>query len=348
LNNPKNILIAPLDWGLGHATRCVPLIEQLLLRDHQVFTCGNKDSEVIFKEHFPSLQHIPINGYNVRYSKGNKQGLSMLVQAPKFFKKIYFERKIAEQLSSRLKLDYIISDNRFGFRARKTTNIFITHQIHIQGPKLLTPLFLKINLNYINKFKHCWIPDYKNNKLSGILTDFPLPNNSTFIGPLSRFKKPAKINQNFKYKYLGIVSGPEPQRTLFEKLLIKEFSKENAACAVIGGNLSKSNYTKRNISYFPHLKTNNFYTIINESENIICRPGYSNIMDLSILNKKAFVIPTPGQTEQEYLAKYHNKKSSVKFCKQNSFTINNKTCFNKFQPFKHTNLLSSALKEVGL
>ena len=141
----KNILVAPLDWGLGHISRCIPLIQELLNRGHQVFTCGNKDSELIFKEHFPHTKHIIIDGYNARYSKRNKQGLSMILQTPKFFKQITKERKTAEKLANQLNIDYILSDNRFGFRASRTTNIFLTHQIHIQGPKLLTPIFLNIN-----------------------------------------------------------------------------------------------------------------------------------------------------------------------------------------------------------
>ena len=99
----KKILIAPLDWGLGHTTRCIPIIEALLKRGHKVYSCGNKNSELIFKEHFPKLHHIIIDGYQPRYSKGNNQGLSMLVQSPKFFKRI-IQEKTVEEIVSKFKL----------------------------------------------------------------------------------------------------------------------------------------------------------------------------------------------------------------------------------------------------
>ena len=145
MKTTKNILIAPLDWGLGHITRCIPIIELLLKNGHNVLTCGNKESEQLFKEHFPKIKHITIPGYNPKYSSKNNQSISMIRQIPKFLRKIKAEQKIATQLAKKNKIDYIISDNRFGFRSSETINIFISHQIHIQGPKAIKPLLLKIN-----------------------------------------------------------------------------------------------------------------------------------------------------------------------------------------------------------
>ena len=344
----KKILIAPLDWGLGHTTRCIPIIEALIKRGHKVYSCGNKNSELIFKEHFPKLHHIIIDGYQPRYSKGNNQGLSMLVQSPKFFKRIIQEKKTAEEIVSKFKIDYIISDSRFGFRSSRTTNVFISHQIHIQGPGFLKPLFLKINLKFINNFHYCWIPDYSDNSLSGKLTQNPLPKNTSFIGPVSRFNQNAENNKEKIFKYLGIISGPEPQRSMLENILFRELSKENFKCAIIGGNINKSVHTKNNISYFPHLSTDAFFKLISESGSIICRPGYSSIMDLHILNKKAVFIPTPGQTEQEYLAKYHSQKSSIGWIHQNLFKLTETLPFGKIRTGRSTSLLKREMEKIGL
>ena len=227
MSSNKRILVAPLDWGLGHISRCIPLIEKLLENNHTVITCGNNESKQLFKEHFPKLQHILISGYNAKYSKRNNQGLSMIVQTPKFIYKILNEKKIAQELANKLNLDIIISDNRFGFRSTKTTNIFLSHQIHIQGPWLLKPILYKINSRYINQFDNCWIPDFnETDSLSGELSKNPGLKNYSFIGPLSRFKKPTETKTQ-KYKYLAILSGPEPQRTIFEKIILKEFSEIN-------------------------------------------------------------------------------------------------------------------------
>jgi hypothetical protein len=188
-------------------------------------------------------------------------------------------------------------------------------------------MLYKINSSFINQFDNCWIPDYNDyNSLSGVLSKNPKLTNYSFIGPLSRFKKSKNISP-YKYKYLAILSGPEPQRTIFEKIILKAFSKVNEPCAIIGGNPLGKQYTIDNVKYYCHLKTEDFLNTVSASDLLICRSGYSNIMDLSVLNKKALLVPTPGQTEQEYLAKYHANKSSVKWINQQEFNINNDSDF---------------------
>jgi len=341
-------LIAPLDWGLGHVTRCIPLIQALLNKGHKVMTCGNKEAEILFKEHFPSLEHIIIDGYNVKYSKNKSQAFAMIIQSPKFFFTIKKEKKTAEALTEKLNLDYIISDNRFGFRSSRTKNIFICHQIHIQGPKILMPIFYRINTFFIKQFDYCWIPDHPGkNKLSGILSENPKPKNCSYIGPLSRFSKPAE-SKSYKFKYLAILSGPEPQRTLLEQIIFKQFLKQEKPCAIIGGKPNGSEYIKNNITYFNHLKTEDFFKTVKASKYLIARSGYSNIMDLSILKKDAILIPTPGQTEQEYLAKHHSKASNIKWMKQSNFKLNGNKDFGKIKSFQNQELLLSELSNVGL
>jgi uncharacterized protein (TIGR00661 family) len=341
-------LIAPLDWGLGHITRCTPIIQKLITSGHHVISCGNKNAGIIFKEHFPEIEHHLIDGYNVKYSKRKSQAISMIMQSPKFFKVINKEKKIAEALSTKLDIDYVISDNRFGFRSTKTTNIFICHQIHIQGPKLLMPIFYKINSHFIKQFDHCWIPDHnRNNNLSGILSGNPKPKNCSFIGPLSRFNEQAN-SQSYKYKYLAILSGPEPQRSLLEEIVIAQFLKQNCKCAIIGGKPEGNNYVENNIAYFNHLKTEDFFNLVKSSEFLIARSGYSNIMDLSVLNKNVILIPTPGQTEQEYLAKYHSMNSNTRWVNQSNFHLNGNNNFGKIQPFKDEDLLEQELTKIGL
>ena len=344
----KNILIAPLDWGLGHTTRCIPIIELLISRGHNVFTCGDKNSEILFKEHFPKIEHFIIDGYRVKYSHRHSQAISMIIQTPKFLRIIKSETKIANKLSAELNLDYIFSDNRFGFRSKNTVNVFISHQIHIQGPLILKSIMYKINSSYINKFNHCFIPDILNkNNLSGNLSKNPLPNNCNFIGALSRFKQAIKTEKT-KYKYLAILSGPEPQRSIFEKIIFNEFSKLNCRSAIIGGNPLGNSYTTNNISYINHASTEDFKEILASSKFIICRAGYSSIMDLAIIQKRALLIPTPGQTEQEYLAKYHNKLSGMPWLEQSDFKLNELTLFGEIINYKPNNNLENKLIEIGL
>jgi hypothetical protein len=206
-----------MDWGLGHVSRTIPLIKNLILRGHTIITCGNKNIKKIYSEEFKNLKHINFKGYNPKYSKGNNQGLAMIRQSPKFFKLIKEEETFANKTAKELNLDYIISDNRFGFRSKHTTNIFICHQINIQGPILLKLMMGKINHGFIKKFDQCWIPDLDSEiKLAGKLSSTKLKN-CHYIGTLSRFDKACEKKENWHYKYLAILSGPEPQRTILEK-----------------------------------------------------------------------------------------------------------------------------------
>ena len=245
----------------------------------------------------------------------------MIKQIPKFLKAINKENKIAKKLAKDYKVDIIISDNRYGFRSKITKNIFICHQLQIIAPKLFSKTLNSINHSLINKFDFCWIPDTSETpNLSGKLSDYR--NSGTIkIGPLSRFKTPVESKTKHKYKFIGILSGPEPHKTKLEKILIKEFQKIEFKCAIINGKIAKSKNKAKNIDFYPHQKTQEFKSLIEQAETIICRSGYSSIMDLSILQKEAILIPTPGQTEQEYLAKYHSKLFYKNAIEQSNFRI---------------------------
>ena len=245
----------------------------------------------------------------------------MIKQLPKFLNTIKKENKIAEKIAKEYDIDIIISDNRYGFRSSKTKNIFICHQLQIVAPIIIENILNNINHRLINKFENCWIPDTSQTpNLSGRLSNFK--NNKTIhIGPLSRFKTPAQSKNNYKYKYIGIISGPEPHRTIIENKLKTEFFKLKIKCAIINGKTDKISSQDRNISFYSHQNTKDFKRLIEDSEIVICRSGYSSIMDLSILQKEAVFIPTPGQTEQEYLAIYHSKVSNTKFINQDDFSL---------------------------
>ena len=295
------------------------MINSLISRGHTIITCGDQKSKIIYEKEFPNNLHIIIDGYKPTYSKYDKQGWSILTQLPKFIIRIYKEQKDAERRSEEQNIDIIISDNRFGFRSKKTMNIFLTHQLEIKGPKNLMKLANKINQSFIEKFNACWVPDFENSLLSGDLSTCKFK--TTKIGPLSRFEDGYTKKTKFKYKYLAIISGPEPQRSLFEKEITHAFKKIKDPCVIITGEIKKSKDKIKNIDIYPHLEIKKFKEIVVQSELMICRSGYSSIMDLYFLRKKVIFIPTPGQTEQEYLAKLHKKKSNIYFQKQGEINI---------------------------
>ncbi len=329
----KNILISPLDWGLGHTTRCIPLAKTLQDRGHKIFFAVNETQKTLLKDELSNVEYIHHEGYNVKYPNNGWMAIKMLLESPKILNRIKSENQELEAILNHHPIDFVISDNRFGFHTNKVPCAYITHQINIQAPSIIEPTIYKRHLKYINQFNHCWIPDFKKHPgLGGNLSHKNTPENAHFIGPLTRFRE-TKNETPHTYEYLAIISGPEPQRSNFEKILIKELSLSNAKCAIIAGTPNRKHDLNKheNIDYYHHLNTTDFASLAQHSRNIICRPGYSSIMDLNTLKKPVFFIPTPGQTEQEYLAKLYEKKG-IDWCKQNDFKLEN--C--KFSVFPNT------------
>ena len=316
----KTILIAPLDWGLGHATRCVPLINDYLKSDNNVIIAATGQPLAFLQKEFPHLTFIPFTGYKIQYSTSNFLFLRLLLQMPVFFLSIISEHYKLKKIIKKYNIDIVVSDNRYGAFSKKTENLLITHQIFIQLPrsvKILQPVLHFITRLLINNFDRCLVPDFENNKnnLSGKLSHGKhLPKNVEYINPLSRFSLISDNNINVKNieipDVLVLVSGPEPQRTIFEKENEKRFAGTSLKTLIVCGtpekNIVESEYD--NITKVPHLETETLYYLLKNTKKIIARSGYSTIMDFYVLNIKAELYPTPGQTEQEYLATLNSKR----------------------------------------
>ncbi|MFH0865092.1 MAG: glycosyltransferase [Bacteroidota bacterium] len=327
----KNILICPLDWGLGHATRCVPIIREFMEKGANVILAASNRPLAFLKKEFPDLAFIDFPGYNIRYPRNSSMAFSMLRSALRITKAIRGERKLLDKIIRENKIDIVVSDNRFGLYNKKAYCIYMTHQVMIKCPPSLTFLeyFLyRKHRSYITKYNECWIPDFEEGmSLSGILSHkYAAHKNTFFVGPLSRFspitneeKKTDKICD-----VMVILSGPEPQRTIFEAIVINQaLSIKKLKLLIVRGiteDECESRYTE-NVRMISHLETVAMRKAIIESELVICRPGYSSIMDLALLNKKAVFVPTPGQTEQEYLAKFYYQRNLFFYMKQKKFHL---------------------------
>jgi UDP:flavonoid glycosyltransferase YjiC (YdhE family) len=330
LSNSKTILIAPLDWGLGHATRCMPLIDLLLQKNHRVIIAGNGDSFFLLKEQYPQLTFYELPGYNIAYAVGKNAAFHALLQTPKILKTIRAENKVIAEIASKEKIDLIISDNRYGVRHDKIKSIFICHQIALQVPapfQFMNPIFLKLHLQQIHKFDALWIPDEDGeNNLSGKLSHgihFKIPH--TYIGIQSRFSnylKTPSIIDNLDFNILIVLSGVEPQRSFLETELRMKFKNRTEKILLVQGKTEKYIIEEENnITTVSYLNTNNLFTALQKAKVIICRSGYSTIMDLAVLGKNAILIPAEGQTEQEYLAKVLSQKDFAVECKQDNLDI---------------------------
>jgi len=310
----KRILVCPLNWGLGHATRDIPIIRDLIAKNNKLFVAADKQIISLLVEEFPDINYILFPSFNVRYSK-NFLILKLFLAIPYILFKIFKEHQQLKQIISDYEIDVVISDNRFGLWNKKVHSIFITHQIMIKLPKSVRwfeKLLYKFNGWFIHKFDECWIPDFsEENNLSGDLSHkYKLPKNAKCIGIKSRFQVPENMPE-VKEKMLVILSGPEPHRTILEDKIISQLKNVPIPCLIVQGKPEHEQITKQiysSVFSISHLNATTLAREILSSKIVICRAGYSTIMDLATLHKKAIIIPTPGQTEQEYLGKYLHEK----------------------------------------
>lgn len=325
------ILIAPLDWGLGHASRCIPLIKALNERGHSIIIAGTGQSGMFLQNTFPENTYIEIHGKNITYGKGLFPWIKLILQIPSYLKAEKQEHFILQKIIKEYQPDFIISDNRYGLWSKDVFTILITHQLHPKSPiisTLFTPLLSKLSKQRIKKFDECWIPDFEEFPgLAGKLSHPPFPDIKTrYLGPLSRFQKSEIINKEKKYDFLAILSGPEPQRSMFESIIIEQCQKYSFRLFLLRGLPNETDLP----GLLPGSIARNqcsdaeLLNLMASSSIVISRSGYSSIMDMNALNIYPVMVPTPGQTEQEYLAhllQFNNKAYIVKQKKINLKTI---------------------------
>jgi len=319
VSRKRTILIAALNWGIGHATRDIPIIDRFLKRGCRVILASDGAALDVWKRTYPNLEHIELPSWKIKYQRRGSFTLNLATRTPYVLKAISEERKLIAKIIKDYNVDGLISDNRFGVHSNDIPTVFITHQVSLRLTKSLRfaePLINYCNHAYIKKFDKVWVPDFeKSPNLSGELSHkHKLNNNVSFVGPISRFmdvwdgKFPVIDND-----VAIVLSGVEPQRTLLEEKLIEQLTDTDYNVILVQGK-SKSN---RNDEIRPGFKVQSFMdseelvkTFL-RSKYIICRSGYSTILDLAVLKQTALMIPTPGQTEQVYLAEWMNDEGLI-------------------------------------
>ena len=324
--NKLRVLIAPLDWGLGHATRCIPIIFKLLQQNCEVLIAAEGSGKILLQKEFPGLIFIELKGYRMHYSRTKFwMPVKLIVQLPKLIYSIYAEKRWLKKAVCEYKIDAVIADNRLGLSHTKIPCVYITHQLHIKtGGRFTESISKKIHYHFINKYTVCWVPDAAGEiNLAGQLSHpLVLPNVPVvYIGPLSRFEK---IDTAIKYDLCVILSGPEPQRSIFEKIILTGLKKFKGSVFMLRGLPGNSPTIKSNSNTLQiqnHLSAPELNLVLQQSKIIICRSGYTTIMDLVKLQKKAILVPTPGQTEQEYLANYLQEQNLFYRVQQKYFSV---------------------------
>lgn len=331
MKKQKNILITPLNWGLGHATRCIPIIKILLNKNANVLIAADGAAAQLLKSEFPDLQHLKLPGFTIQLPAAEQSlPLKMAQQLPNIFKGIWHEHKQLQKVIKKYEINGVISDNRYGCYTKTCSSVFITHQLLVKMPQNLpfveAPLY-KLNKWFMQQYQQVWIPDFAHtNNLSGELSHpskYPVLNSVKYVGTLSRFMLPTSPPP-LQYDVLVLLSGPEPQRTYFEQLILTQINTLSNQKIIIVRGITATNNKQQinpNLLIIDHLTTIELQQTILKSKVIVARSGYSTLMDLTALGKAAILVPTPEQTEQEYLADRLMQQKHYFSMPQNTFNL---------------------------
>lgn len=312
------VLVAPLDWGLGHATRCVPVIREFLAQGADVEIAVVKSNASFFREVFPELRQRVAPGYHIVYPRhGFNMGLWLLKNGAHLNAVMRYEHRYAEEMVERHGYDILFSDNRFAFWSKNARNVYMTHQVKIAFPPAFSS-FEGIGVRWhaarMKNFDEVWIPDVQEAPgYAGSLSHAgPCPCPVKYVGPLSRFDSQFETAKSGDapdavkdLDIVAVVSGVEPARTRFENRLREVLQKVPGRHAVLLGKPSVpyATWTEGNVEFHSHLPTERFAALVRRARHVVSRGGYSTVMDMASLGAKCIFVPTPGQYEQVVLAR---------------------------------------------
>lgn len=331
------VLLSPLDWGLGHTTRCIPVIQQLIHEGCEVILACNGQQKTLLEAEFPSLTYLELPGYGMRYAKRRWLTIGRIIgQLPRMMLRVKRENRWLKQQMKLRNIDAVISDNRFGLHVKGIPCIFITHQLAVQtglGAWANTQA-QKQNYALIKHFTEVWVPDNKqgytiSGKLSSPNQMPPVP--VKYVGGISRFEKCTALRGSEEMTNLLIIlSGPEPQRTIFEELLLQQlpaFKGKVTLVRALPERFSDNAVQLRahpdlsHVTMFNHVPAAELNRLVCEADLVISRAGYTTVMDLLKTKKKSILIPTPGQAEQEYLATHLQQQHLALTVSQKQFNL---------------------------
>ncbi|SDG88976.1 glycosyltransferase [Psychroflexus sediminis] len=317
---PSHVLVSPLNWGLGHATRCIPLINYFLQQGSKVSIASDGNALQLLKDEFPDLHSLELNSSQVTYSaSGVFFYLKLMLQSGGLKKRAKQDEHLVDRYIQKHQVDLLVSDHRFGAFSENIKSVIISHQLQFKAG-LFSVGSSYLNAKYHNRYDEVWVPDTDTKPdLSGVLSQsrwVKVPVKK--IGVLSRF---SKLNLAHDIDYLAVISGPEPLRAQFEEKILESFSRlTSKTCVIVRGVYNQTDLENLpHLRIFNHLKSKELNHLISRAKLVICRSGYSSVMDMASLGKKVFFVPTPHQGEQEYLAQRLEKQKIAPFSSQKKF-----------------------------
>jgi predicted glycosyltransferase len=342
-----------LDWGLGHATRSIPVINELLQQKHSVIIASSSGAHHVLKLEFPELKQVLLPGYFPVYPEDNSMVWKMAAQLPRFISVIQKERQLTEKWVKEEKIDVVISDNRYGCYSKYVKSIFITHQIHLLMPrawKWMERGVNAVNHSLLSNYRECWIPADDTQLIPDLLAGCE-KFNCRFTGYLSRLEK---REVPVEYDVVAVSSGPSPQKEIFAWKIHRQLKESGLKALLVYGDVRgrSKKHPHGNFTSVNYLDTAAMNQALQQAKVVVARSGYSTVMDVMKLGKKAVFVPTPGQTEQEYLAKVLMEKGIAYSMSQQEFNlekaVKESEHYTGFQNFEWNSLLlKKAVQSIG-
>lgn len=292
---------------------------------HSVLFAGNEWQRKYISDTFPGINTAHLDGYNVHYASSG--GLFMAAigkQVPGILKTVSREHKWLKEIVKTHQIDGIISDNRYGLYHKDVPSVIMTHQLNAMSGwgNVADALVRKLHYRQLEKFDHCWVVDTLHAPgLAGKLAHpGVLPQNAEYVGLLSQVEEVVVEKKGY---LLILLSGPEPQRTLLSQKIWQQVQDYKGEVIFTEGKATADTPTliPGHVQHHSILTKEALRSAIQGADMVICRSGYSTVMDLAKLRKKAIFIPTPGQTEQEYLARDLQEQGAFPFVYQDDFNL---------------------------
>lgn len=313
----KHIIWGVLNWGLGHATRSAPLIEAALRMNCRVTLASDGAALQWLQKEFPMLPVLPLPSYGIKQYNTRYSLLPTLSMLPNIYKAAHAEKRCLYRYVKQHAADAIFSDNRLGFYHRELPSFYMSHQLHIPAGRWQGAASW-LHGRYYRHFQELLVPDVAEAVLAGNMAQNPGTGKPLhFIGWPSRLRK----CENQGEEITVILSGPEPQRSRWEKQLLQQLGALNLSVNVVGGTQPICRKATT-IHRYPVLNTEELQRLFNRTKLIISRCGYTTLLDVAVTGKKALLIPTPGQWEQQYLAQSLNEKGWLYTVQEHKMHLN--------------------------
>ena len=317
-----NILFTILNWGLGHAVRCITLIDHLKNSGHKISIASDGIALEFLRKEFPNLAFYKLPAYDIKY-KYHFMPLNIIEKTPQLVKSIIKEKKAVDKITQNNQIDLIINDNRLACYHKSIPSVYITHQLNVPAPNRILHKITNLGHQYfINKYDYCWIPDFANeNNLAGSISKSKkIKPPIEYLGPLSNIRLE---NTESRLPLLVVLSGPEPQRSYLENKVINQASELDIEILLIRGTNTKRSFNNQNpnLRILDLVNRKELTALMDQAQKIICRSGYTSLMDFYLNPKPLYFIPTPGQWEQEYLAKHWQENMGVPYSTQKDFKL---------------------------